>query len=94
MSKMGRIGSKRKVYITSKHHMERSIHTRPSYYMMGKEAVEAYIQRFNAQSDWLNQQGKAKEIMVDGVWQVGPEERPKGWEKIGGREKNADSEQA
>lgn len=40
----------------------------------------------NAKLEGSQPDGEVKIIISDGVWQVPVEERPKGWEEMGGKE--------
>lgn len=42
----------------------------------------------NAKLEGSQPDGEVKIIIRDGVWQVPAEERPKGWEEMGGKEKD------
>lgn len=46
------------------------------------EARDAAIDRVNLQVEAEQQHGKVKVLVVDGHWNVPPEQRPAGWQKM------------
>lgn len=58
-----------------------------------KITTDVYITMCNEQNRRVEDESTCKErvLVKDGVWIVGVEERPKGWEKYGVRESMEDS---
>lgn len=65
-------------------------HTKGYGKYLGTDGLETALERAKIEKEKAEEikaiLAKPKQVMTDGVWQVPPEDRPKGWEKMGGRE--------